>query len=420
MMKKFILTVVLAAAYTTLSAQTESTKGAEQGFNKWSIELAGGVNKTIKPLSAGFISPAISPLVVDLGVRYMLNNKFGFKADFGYNSFEEKNGTSKFDTEYYRADFQGVANLGRIMNFETWTNSFGILGHTGIGVARLKHNMGPKANDNVINFIAGLTAQIKLSNRIALTGDISTILNAQQQNSFDGFGLNDQRGFSGVIYNATAGLTVYLGRNSKHADWIITENNEIAMLKSRIDNLETMLIDSDQDGVADYLDREPNTISGVMVDSNGRAIDKNQNRVPDELESYLAKNYVNNADKSALLNSGDPVKSLINGGYVAAYFDFNKSTPTKVATENIDFILTYLRKNPSATIDIIGHADELGKTSYNNKLSLARANYVKNILVKAKVSASRLNVIAAGEDASVEKNSASARELVRKVTFMVK
>jgi OOP family OmpA-OmpF porin len=52
----------------------------------------------------------------------------------------------------------------------------------------------------------------------------------------------------------------------------------------------------------------------------------------------------------------------INGGYVATYFDFDKSTPTNVSTEGIDFILTYLRNNPSASVDIIGHADE-GKIS---------------------------------------------------------
>jgi OOP family OmpA-OmpF porin len=34
----------------------------------------------------------VSPFVADLGVRYMFNNKFGFKADFGYNF---KMGSSK-------------------------------------------------------------------------------------------------------------------------------------------------------------------------------------------------------------------------------------------------------------------------------------------------------------------------------------
>jgi OOP family OmpA-OmpF porin len=111
---------------------------------------------------------------------------------------------------------------------------------------------------------------------------------------------------------------------------------------------------------------------------------------------------------------------LINGGYVALYFDFNKSRPTNVSTEGTDFILTYLRNNPTAKMDIIGHADEIGRSSYNDKLSNARAKNVKNTLVKAKIDPARLNVIAAGEDNSVDIDSQNARKLVRRVTFKVK
>jgi OOP family OmpA-OmpF porin len=118
-----------------------------------------------------------------------------------------------------------------------------------------------------------------------------------------------------------------------------------------------------------------NTVSGVMVDSKGRAIDLNNNNVPDELESYLTANYVNKSDKTTL-NDNELIRSLINGGYVATYFDFDKSTPSNVSTTGIDFVLTYLR-NPSASVDIIGHADELGRSSYNDKLSNERAANVK-------------------------------------------
>jgi OOP family OmpA-OmpF porin len=97
----------------------------------------------------------------------------------------------------------------------------------------------------------------------------------------------------------------------------------LLFLTDRVDNLETMLIDTDQD-VADYLDLEKNTVSGVMVDSKGRAIDLNNNNVPDELESYLTAKYVNKSDKTTL-NDNELIRSLINGGYVATYFDFDKS-----------------------------------------------------------------------------------------------
>jgi OOP family OmpA-OmpF porin len=64
--------------------------------------------------------------------------------------------------------------------------------------------------------------------------------------------------------------------------------------------------------------------------------------------------------------------------------------------------LTYLRNNPSASVDIIGHADELGENTMINCLQLEQTVW-KKTLIKANISASRLNVIAAGEDSSVEK-----------------
>lgn len=421
-MKKLILSLVFAAAFTTVSAQTETEKKttANDDYNKWSVELAGGFNKPQRPMTSGYFTSTPSPFVIDLGARYMFNNKFGLKADFGYNSFEGKDGSMDFDTKYYRADLQAVANLGRIMNFETWTQSIGLLGHAGFGLSMLERKDPTYLKDRMGNFMAGVTGQIKLTDRISLTGDFTTILNAAQNAAFDGASTRASRGFQGILFNGTVGLTVYLGKNEKHADWVTLVDKDVLALRDRVDNLETMLIDTDQDGVADYLDLEPNTVSGVMVDSKGRAVDLNKNGVPDELEGYLSKNYVNKSEYNASLSDNELIRNLINDGYVATYFDFDKSTPTNVSTEGIDFILTYLRNNPTASVDIIGHADELGRSEYNDKLSNARAAKVKDILLKANIDASRLNVIAAGEDTSVEKDSQFARKLVRRVTFRIK
>jgi outer membrane protein OmpA-like peptidoglycan-associated protein len=418
-MKKLILTAVFASAFVTLSAQTEPVKKINPEFNKWSIEIAGGFNKPQRPMSTGTRTAVVSPYVADLGVRYMFNNKFGIKADFGYNSFTNGDDSKSFDNKYYRADLQAVANLGRIMNFETWTNTLGLLGHAGFGLGFLEKTDGAYAKDRVGNFMAGVTGQIRLSDRVSLTGDFTTILNSKQGLTFDGASGTNTRGFGGILFNGTVGITVYLGKNETHADWVIDTDNDLLTLTDRVDYLETMLIDTDQDGIADYLDLEKNTVSGVMVDSKGRAIDLNKNTIPDELESYLTANYINKSDKPTL-NNNEVIRGVINGGYVATYFDFDKTTPSNVSTTGIDFILTYLRSNPNASVDIIGHADELGGSSYNGTLSNERAANVKKILMKANIDASRLNVVAAGEDTSVEKESEAARKLVRKVTFRIK
>ncbi|RTY82554.1 OmpA family protein [Flavobacterium sp. ZB4P23] len=418
-MKKIILTLVFASAITTLSAQTEPQKNTENDYNKWSVELAGGVNKTQRPMTAGYFTSTPSPFVADLGVRYMFNNKFGLKADIGYNSFQGKNNSIDFDTKYYRADIQAVANLGRIMNFETWTNTLGLLGHAGFGLAQLE-DQNSALKDRMGNFMAGVTGQIKLSNRIALTGDFTTILNAAQDAAFDGASTRDARGFSGILFNGTVGLTVYLGKNEKHADWVIDHEGKFDAIDTRFMAIENKMLDTDGDGVANYLDQEENTPAGAMVDTKGRSIDKNNNNVPDETEAFIMKNYASKTGDSTVIYDNELIKSLINGGYVAVYFNFDQSRPTDVSTEATSFILTYLRDNPSASVDIIGHADELGGSAYNDKLSTARANHVKTTLVKANIDASRLNVVANGEDTSVDKNSVNARKLVRRVTFSVK
>ena len=413
-----MIALVLAATVSSVNAQTETKTTTENDYNKWSIELAGGVNKPQRPMTSGYFTATPSPYIIDLGARYMFNNKFGLKADFGYNSFEGKNSSASFDTKYYRADIQAVANLGRIMNFETWTNTIGLLGHAGFGLSQLE-DKNSSLKDKMGNFMAGVTGQIKLSNRIALTGDFTTILNANQNIAFDAASTASSRGFGGILFNGTVGVTVYLGKNAKHADWVSSADatNE---LKDRVTAIEDKMVDADNDGVADYLDTEKNTAAGALVNTKGQSIDKNNNGVDDTTEAFILKNYGANGGTNSGVYNNELIKSLINGGYVATYFDFNKSKPTNVSTEGIDFILTYLRNNPSASVDITGYADEIGRSAYNDKLSNARATSVKNTLVKANIAASRLNVIGAGEDASVQKDSDAARKLVRRVTFMVK
>lgn len=376
-MKKFASLLMFSLAFANVNAQSEKT--TSDGYNKWSIEASGGYNKPQSPFSDSYFTSTPSPYTLDLGFRYMLNNEFGLKLDAGYNRLTNKKNSADFDTKYYRADLQGVANLGRIMNFETWTNTFGLLGHAGFGVSRLDSKDNGK--DYMGNFIVGITGQIKLSNRVALTADFSSIANCSQDLTFDGAKIPDSRGFNGKLFTGTVGLNVYLGKYAKHADWTVRSNNaDVSGLEGKIADLENQ--------VKTIADKKPTVIEKPVAG-------------PAPVEKDLIKN-------------------MINDKYFSVYFDFNKSTPAETSTAALDVVLTYLKNNPSSSVDLLGYADQIGKSEYNEKLSLARANNVKTILEKAGIAPSRINVLAQGADTTIAKDSEEARRLARRVTFKIK
>ncbi len=223
-MKKLLLSSLMAGALAVGA-------NAQDDFNKWSIDVNGGFNKAMAPLTPGYFSPTLNLGHADLGVRYMFNEKFGAKVDYGFGKFQESEGTPSFETNYYRVNLQGVANLGRMMNFETFTRSLGLLGHFGAGFGQItpQENTWADEDDQVYNFIAGLTGQVKLGERVSLNGDISTIIAGRQTIAFDGASSIDaiDPGFYGtnaVSWTGTLGLSFYLGGNDTHADWYVRED----------------------------------------------------------------------------------------------------------------------------------------------------------------------------------------------------
>ncbi|MDO3387183.1 hypothetical protein QWI17_15150, partial [Gilvimarinus sp. SDUM040013] len=103
----------------------------------------------------------------------------------------------------------------------------GLLAHGGAGYSWMNNDATKGAdgkvfddNDNMVNVMVGLTPQLRLTDRVVLTGDVSYVRNIRQNVAFDGNSEISGSGFGGEIWNATLGLTFYLGKNQKHADWV--------------------------------------------------------------------------------------------------------------------------------------------------------------------------------------------------------
>ncbi len=419
-MKKILFFTALFFAQSSVIAQeTENNSTITPQYNRWSVDINAGLSKPTAPFSTNYYASNTNFIHGDIGVRYMLNQKFGLKVDFGIDSFKNKSESFEFEGKYYRTNLQGVVNLGRILSFEDWTNTINLQAHSGIGFSFMTNDQFD-GNDDMTNFILGLTAQFKLSNRVALNADFTMINNINQQYTFDGFedpAVAQDRGFNSTLYNASIGLSIYLGKNDKHADWDVS-NPRLDELERRVTELETKILDTDADGVADYLDLEPDTKANAVVDTKGRTIvDSNSNNIEDVIESYVDDKIKNAINTN---KNGQSIEDLINEGYISIFFDLNSTKPRIDTTNEISFIVQYLKNNPNASVDIMGYADETGNSDYNKSLSTSRANYIKDIIIKAGINASRLNTIGQGEDNSVDVNSIEARSLVRKVTFKLK
>lgn len=363
-----------------------------QDYNKWSIDVNGGVNKPVAQMSSGSFTSTPSFWTVDGGIRYMFSNKVGIRLGGGYDSFKNSDDSKKtFESSLWNVNLQGYVNLGRVLNFETWTSSLGLLTHAGFGYGRLSSD-NLKSDDQIAFGVAGISPQIKLSERVTLFADGSVYLNGRQQNTFDTYAKTTRRGIQGVKFTATAGLSIALGKAEKHADWYVEP-----------------VVKNDFEERLTQLENDVQQLKNTVRDENG-------NNVPDAVESYLEANYAKKG-YNAESPSGDIAADLIKNGYVSVYFDFNVDRPQADSMWANEFVIKYLKENPSATINLVGYADELGSDNYNQRLSERRANNVKQLLVAAGIDASRISAKGLGEDKSINQRTADARQLARRVTF---
>jgi len=438
MKKSLLLFFALFAFFTSNAQKVVDTTQVLDSYNKWSVEFDFGQSKGAKPYSEGYFASDPDKFLggfqlnhYGIGARYMFSPKFGIKSRLSYDDIRNLSGSESlpFKLQHIQLSFEGVVNAIRLFEIQDDAKRFGLLFHFGLQASQMSPKMNTTVSSNKnkkeLNggLIVGITPAIRVLNDFSIYLDVTINSNIRQHFNWDGAYADRNNNLTGSLFTTSLGLSYSFGKEKIHGDWAIIQDKqskEINELNNRIGEIETLMNDTDKDGVPDYLDVENNSIAGVTVDTKGRMVDKNNNGVPDELEKYIDKSIeTNNSSNNATVSKG-MLEKLINDGYVAAYFDSGKTQPTNASTDNIGFILNYLRNNPEKSIDIIGYADELGSSKLNTKLSTDRSQNVKAILMKAGIDSSRLNIVGNGIDNSVDKNSEYARRLVRKVLFQIK
>lgn len=80
-----------------------------------------------------------------------------------------------------------------------------------------------------------------------------------------------------------------------------------------------------------------------------------------------------------------------------------------------------LNRYPDTTVEVVGHTDNTGEASYNQRLSQDRANAVSSVLIGAGVPRQRIVAYGRGEDQPVASNLTPAgRAQNRRVEFVIR
>jgi OOP family OmpA-OmpF porin len=348
--------------------------------------------------------------------------------------------TAKTDVQY-DVNLSGVVNVATVdflrrknsVNFYV-TAGYGLMAYSSALYTNYDKGDGTPAIDNKGNYDGGnddytkeayipvgLGVKFKLSDRVAL--DLGYSMKFIDGDNFDGVyaGGNDKFSYT------QAGLEFSLGKKSKSdLNWVNPVallydelkdpalRQEVEALKGRVANVEQSVEDlkkdSDGDGVADHLDKEPNTEAGAIVDGAGRTLDTDGDGVPDHKDDCPT-------EKGTAELNGCPAT---DGNTLAEniQFEYNSSVLRTSAYPTLDKVSSLLRGNKTSALQLDGHASAEGTDAYNQQLSVDRANAVKTYLVNSGVDAKRISTKGYGETRPIATNTTEeGRVKNRRVEF---
>lgn len=428
------LPVALAGLMIGNDAEAQNMMGEKPTFKTWSIGLNGGALTGVSPLGGKNDFSNWKPsLGYGLYFKKQITPGFGLRLDGvrgrvkGDNTESYNDGNVNVSTVgSYDTDLRYSASLSAQMNIVNWSmfnqhNNSQLYALAGGGFANYEtttmatgstsESTGPAVNKLIIP--VGVGAKFRISE--AVNFDLGWTINFVDGDTFDGYAANGNNDKYNYAY---AGLEFALGAGKQLAFFsptaatyqeALAAKNMANAFKSDLDmqkaenaklrsEMSDLLKDSDGDGVADKLDKCPNTPKGTIVDGGGCPI-----TVTTQITERIT---VTEADRKVVK---DAISNL--------EFDLGKSTIRDKSFPTLNRVAALLvEKNFS--LKLAGHTDITGSRELNMRLSKDRAESIKAYLVAQGANASRIEATGYGPDQPISTNkTAAGRQDNRRVEF---
>ncbi len=232
-----------------------------------------------------------------------------------------------------------------------------------------------------------------------ITGD--DLLDGQRWDEYGGLSSsNDNLNYTSVSLNYNIG-----SQAAEPLWWLNPIDNQLVLLNETKNKLARIpeFTDSDNDGVIDFLDREPNTPEGCPVDTHGVMLDSDKDGIPDckdkepfsppgaKVDAEGVAEKKNNPDIDTLLahvkdliaNSKGGGNATFPGWYLPMiHFDLDKDYIKPDFYPDLFHVAQVLKMYPQMKLYVDGHTDIRHSNKYNEELSHRRAENARNFLLK--------------------------------------
>lgn len=435
----------------TYSSESNSSSKLFSGINDfrtWSIGVHLG---SLVPVSAfggrNDFSNWESNFGYGFNVKKQVSHIFGIQADFLGGKLSANNDKSWAGTnpispyKSFKTDLNWSASLNVVATFaninwsqlRTWIKPYASVGVGSVNFTpHLVNSLGTsidyQSGDNISNLFIPLGFGMKTHLSQTLNLDLGYTVGFYDGDNLDGYMkepfVSDRFSYGHI------GVEFVIGKKSKPqlarhnaprqlskemTDMDLSIRRELASIldkngdrttdiKSLKEDFVRMKKDTDGDGVSDYFDKCAGTPQGIKVDGSGCPLPEHLPRITET----VVKTGINQEDLNVMAEASSNLQ-----------FETGKAILKPVSYQYLHRVVDILIKK-GLNIKLSGYTDNIGSEAANLKLSKARAETVKNFLLKQGVTIDHIEANGYGEEYPIASNKTAAGRLKnRRVEFTI-
>ena len=375
-MKKVIL--LAAVALGAMSAQAQQAVEAPKFFDNWSVSLVGGGTTPLLDIDEIGKVRGIAGLEIEKQVSPIL--ALGVEGNWGINT-SYSTGVNVFDDQY--VGVYGAINLNKLFGAcKCKSQLFEVEAVAGAGWGRyydanawseggqLNWATGAHADHNFFATKAGLNLNFNVSKVITLSLKPSVTWN--MSDAVQGITVTPEGAYDEIYANGSTSTASYDARLAKF--------NLMAGITFHLGNKGFKCVKPYDQAEIDALNAQINDLRAQndVCSANLNAANNQVARLQQELADCNKKlNEAPQVVTKTLVDHQTQLNNILN-----VFFTKGSSVIKADQKPNVELVANYLKNNPEAVVEIRGYASPEGSDEINIPLSKARAEGVKNMLVK--------------------------------------